>query len=69
MKNYRMYEIDPGEIENEYLTPREVMELLYIGRSTFYKLVTSGELPALRFGKQWRVRREDLSKLSTSGKQ
>ena len=38
---------------NEYLTPREVMELLAIGKNTFYKMVQSGELPAFRVGKQW----------------
>ena len=48
------------EIENEYLSPREVMNLLYIGRNTFYKLVNSGELPAFRIGKLWRVSREAL---------
>lgn len=48
------------EIENEYLTPSEVMNLLYIGRNTFYKLVNSGELPAFRIGKLWRVSREAL---------
>lgn len=51
------------EIENEYLTPKEVMSLLYIGRNTFYKLVNSGELPAFRLGKLWRVKREDLKKI------
>ena len=48
------------EIENEYLTPREVMNLLYVGRNTFYKLVNSGELPAFRVGKLWRVSRQAL---------
>ena len=48
------------EIENEYLTPREVMNLLYIGRNTFYKMVNSGELPAFRIGKLWRVSRQAL---------
>ena len=51
---------DNYEDLNEFLTPREVMQLLYIGRNTFYKLVNSGALPAIRVGKQWRVRREDL---------
>lgn len=45
---------------NEFLTPQEVMEILAIGRNTFYRLVNSGELPAFRIGKLWRVRREDL---------
>ena len=42
-----------GTLElNEYLTPREVMELLAIGKNTFYKMVQSGELTAFRIGKQ-----------------
>ena len=45
---------------NEYLTPREVMELLAIGKNTFYKIVQSGQLPAFRIGRQWRVRRVDI---------
>lgn len=45
---------------NEFLTPREVMELLAIGRSTFYRLVNSGELPAIRVGKMWRVKYSEL---------
>ena len=48
------------EIENEYLTPAEVMELLFIGKNTFYKLVNSGELKAFRIGKLWRVERESI---------
>ena len=45
---------------NEFLTPREVMELLAIGKNTFYKMVQSGQLPAFRVGKQWRVKKENL---------
>ena len=54
------YEPDSLETENEFLTPKEVMNLLYIGKNTFYKLVNNGELPAFRLGKQWRVKRSDL---------
>ena len=51
---------DELEIENEYLTLLEVQQLLYIGRNTVYKLVNSGELPAFRVGKLWRVSRQAL---------
>jgi excisionase family DNA binding protein len=54
------YYDEPDEIENEYLTALETMSLLYIGKTTFYKLVRSGELPAFRVGKQWRIKRETL---------
>ena len=47
---------------NEYLTPRGVMELLAIGKNTFYKMVQSGALPALRVGKQWRVKEGRFTK-------
>lgn len=60
MSFYENQESDFEEI-NDYLTPREVMNLLYIGKNTFYQLVNSGELSAFRIGKLWRVRREDLN--------
>ena len=61
MKRYDFYDDEVmEEAENEFLTPKEVMNLLYIGRNTFYKMVNSGELPAFRIGKLWRVRRDDL---------
>ena len=61
MKQYdAFYDDNLEDVENEYLTPKEVMNLLYIRRNTFYKLVNSGELPAFRIGKQWRVRKDDL---------
>ena len=66
MRKYNEYgypidDENEGEFQpNEYLAPREVMELLAIGRNTFYRLVNSGELPAFRIGKLWRVRRDSL---------
>ena len=63
--NYGYERNDDGYEEqiNEYLTPREVMELLAIGKNTFYKMVQSGKLPAFRIGRQWRVRRDRLEEL------
>lgn len=61
------YEIEDhdGTVQiNEYLTPREVMDLLAIGKNTFYKMVQSGQLPAFRVGRQWRVKREELEHLA-----
>lgn len=64
--NYPYYEdfFDGREQERtyEFLTPAEVMEELGIGRNTFYRLVNSGELPAFRIGKLWRVKRSELEK-------
>lgn len=66
MKSYDFYDEAIEETENEFLTPKEVMNLLFIGRNTFYKMVNSGELPAFRVGKLWRVRREDLKNWKTT---
>ena len=47
----------------DILTPAETMEIMGIGRSMFYKLVGSGELPAKRVGnKIWRIAKTDLIK-------
>lgn len=48
------------ESEYDFLTPKEVMNQLCIGKNTFYRLVNSGELPAFRIGKLWRVRKDQL---------
>lgn len=53
-------ELDEREPISEYLTPKEVMELLYIGKNTLYKLLNSGELKGFRIGKQWRVTKNSL---------
>lgn len=63
MYEYNNYEpLAEREPINEYLTPREVMDLLYIGKNTLYKLLNSGELKGFRIGRQWRVTRESLQK-------
>ena len=41
----------------------EVMEELAIGKNTLYRLLNSGELPAFRIGKLWRVRRGRFGEL------
>ena len=40
---------------NEILTREEVMELLKIGRSTFYKLVHEGVLRGFKEGNRYKV--------------
>lgn len=60
---YDGYELESLEDQapiSEYLTPREVMDLLYIGKNTLYKLLNSGELKGFRMGRQWRVTKESL---------
>lgn len=47
-------------VEQEYLSPKQVQELLGIGSTKCYALLQSGELPATRVGRVLRVRRRDI---------
>jgi excisionase family DNA binding protein len=43
-----------------FLTPAEVQARLRITVKTLYRLIGEGRLPAVRIGRQWRVRPSDL---------
>lgn len=47
----------------ELLTTRQVQELLHVDRTTIYRLVASGQLSAIRVGKQWRFTRAVIESL------
>jgi len=42
------------------LTVNEVGDLLRVSRMTVYRLIKSGEMPALRVGRNYRLREEDV---------
>lgn len=46
--------------EMEFLSLEEVAEMLGVTYQLMYRLVRSGELPAIRLGKLYRVSRRDL---------
>lgn len=43
-----------------FLTTEEVLSWLKVTPRTIYRLIRTGELPAVRVGRQWRFRRADL---------
>ena len=43
------------------LTPREVAEVMRVSTMTVYRLIKSGELPAIRVGKHLRIRGNDVA--------
>lgn len=47
-------------VEQPLLTVAEVADILRVSNMTIYRLIRSGTLPALRIGKNYRVRRSDL---------
>jgi excisionase family DNA binding protein len=53
---------DPMALDDDILTVKEVSELLRVNRSTVYKLIRQGRIPAFRIGTDWRFRMETLSR-------
>jgi excisionase family DNA binding protein len=45
-----------------FLTVGEVAQMLRVSSMTVYRLINSGELPAVRIGKSFRLREEDVDK-------
>jgi excisionase family DNA binding protein len=53
---------DPSAGQTTYVTVREVAEELRISSQTVYRLIDSGELPALRLGhRTYRIPAEDYA--------
>ncbi|MCS6774744.1 MAG: PocR ligand-binding domain-containing protein [Anaerolineae bacterium] len=46
----------------ELLTTQQVQSLLKVDRTTIYRMVESGKLPAVRVGKQWRFDPSDIER-------
>lgn len=52
-----MYE----DFSSEVITVEKLMELLYIGKNTAYKLLNSGEIRAFKIGKVWKIPKEAVN--------
>ena len=46
----------------DLLTTTQVQDLLQVDRTTIYRMVESGRLPAIRVGKQWRFSRPEIER-------
>ena len=55
---------DPGVAD--WFTPREIQRELRIGERLCYRLLKTGEIPSVRVGKLYRVRRETVNQLRDS---
>lgn len=51
-----------NHIMADLLTARDVQDMLQVDRTTIYRMAESGQLPAMRVGKQWRFARADLER-------
>jgi excisionase family DNA binding protein len=44
----------------DLLTTKQLMEILHVDRTTIYRMMNDGRLPAVRVGGQWRFRRQSI---------
>ncbi len=49
------------------LTVAEVADVLRVSNMTVYRLIKAGDLPALRVGKNYRIREADLTTFLSEG--
>ena len=56
-----------GPITGPLLTVTEVAEVLRVSNMTVYRLIKSGELAALRVGKNYRIRESELEAFLSAG--
>jgi excisionase family DNA binding protein len=46
--------------EEHFLTTDELLDYLHINLRTVYRLIKAGTLPAVRIGRQWRFRKQEI---------
>ena len=51
---------DPSPSGPRFLTASEAAERMRVSKMTVYRLIRSGQLPAVQIGKAYRVRESDL---------
>jgi excisionase family DNA binding protein len=51
-----------NESRSSFVTVGEVAGMLRVSNMTVYRLVQSGQLPAVRIGRSYRIRQEDVDR-------
>jgi excisionase family DNA binding protein len=59
--------LEPGALEDSFLTVAEVAEMLKLNQQTVRNWIDQGSLPALRVGRRVRIRRSDLERILAEG--
>lgn len=57
-----MIELTLHYAKAQFLTVGEVARVLRVSNMTVYRLINSGQLPAVRVGKSYRLREEDVDR-------
>jgi excisionase family DNA binding protein len=61
------FEDGTAAAQGTLLTVAEVAGVLRVSNMTVYRLIKAGEMPALRIGKNYRIRQRDLDAYLSSG--
>lgn len=56
-----------SHIAASFLTVAEVAKLMRVSNMTVYRLITAGDLPAVRVGRSYRIREDDVDRYLTAG--
>ena len=54
--------VQPSFARSRFFTVGEVADTLRVSNMTVYRLIESGELPAVRIGKSFRLREDDVDR-------
>lgn len=58
----RQPHVQTGEAKPSYVTVAEVADQLRVSNMTVYRLVQSGQLAAVRVGRSYRIREDDVDR-------
>ena len=57
-----MGNLNDARSRSRYVTVAEVADLLRVSNMTVYRLINAGDLPAVRVGKSFRLREDDVNR-------
>lgn len=57
-----MVDVEPNESRTQFVTVAEVAGQLRVSNMTVYRLVQGGQLPAVRVGRSYRIRADDVDR-------
>jgi excisionase family DNA binding protein len=58
--------VQPSESRSRFVTVAEVANQLRVSNMTVYRLVQAGDLPAVRIGRSYRIREDDVEQYLSS---
>lgn len=56
--------VDPESLDRSFFTIYEVAEMLNFHHNTVRRMIKTGELPAKKYGREWRIRVDDLQRFT-----